>query len=89
MHPGGSLFERAGQEIESSSSNEYRIQEGDILKIAFSFEKDLNQDDVVVLSDGAISLMGADRLQVAGLTINQTDSLVTKAYEKDVRSKRA
>ena len=71
------------EEITSRSSNEYRIQEGDILKVAFSYEKQLNQENVVVLNDGAISLMGADRLEVAGLTITETDSLVTRAYEKD------
>ena len=71
------------QEINSKSTNEYRIQEGDILKVAFSYEKSLTQENVVVLNDGAISLMGADRLKVAGLTITETDSVVTRAYEKE------
>ena len=71
------------QEIDSSSSNEYRIQEGDVLKVAFSYESSLTQDRVVVLNDGSISLMGADRLEVAGLTVTETDSLVTQAYAQD------
>ncbi len=71
------------QAIDTSSGNEYRIQEGDILKVAFSFQKELTQQNVVVLNDGSISLMGADRLEVAGLTITETDSVVTRAYEKD------
>lgn len=71
------------QEIDSAASNEYRIQEGDILRVAFSYERDLTQDGVVVLNDGAINLVGVDRLEVAGLTLAQTDSLVTAAYAKD------
>ena len=71
------------QEINTGSNNEYRIQEGDILRVAFSYQKDLNQDGVVVLNDGSISLMGADRLEVAGLTITEADSLVTQAYAQD------
>ena len=43
------------QEISKNSTNEYRIQEGDILKVAFSYEKSLTQENVVVLNDGAIS----------------------------------
>jgi len=71
------------QEIETSSGHEYRIQEGDVLRVAFSYEKDLSQDRVVVLNDGAISLMGVDRLEVAGRTITEVDSLVTMAYGKE------
>ncbi|MEN8007857.1 MAG: polysaccharide biosynthesis/export family protein [Candidatus Krumholzibacteriota bacterium] len=71
------------QEIEAKASNEYRIQEGDQLRVAFSYEKDLSQDGVVVLNDGSITLMGVDRLEVAGRTITETDSLVTAAYAKD------
>jgi polysaccharide export outer membrane protein len=71
------------QEIDAGSSNEYRIQEGDVLLVAFSYEKDLSQGSVIVLNDGSISLMGVDRLEVAGLTITEADSLVTQAYAKD------
>jgi len=71
------------EEIASRSSNEYRIQEGDILKVAFSYQSDLNQNDIVVLPDGAVSLMGVDRIAVAGLTMTEADSLVTQAYSRD------
>lgn len=71
------------QEIDTNAGNEYRIQEGDILKVAFPFEKQLTQADVVVLNDGSISLEGADRLEVGGLTVTEADSLVTHAYGKD------
>lgn len=71
------------QEIEVGSSNEYRIQEGDILKVAFSYQRDLNQDNVVVLHDGAINLVGVDRVEVAGLTMTEADALVTQAYAEE------
>ena len=73
------------EEIASRSSNEYRIQEGDILKVAFSYQTELNQNGIVVLPDGAVSLVGVDRIEVAGLTMTQADSLVTQAYAKDYR----
>lgn len=71
------------QEIEAGSSQEYRIQEGDVLKVAFSYEKELNQDGVLVLNDGSISLMGVDRIELAGLTLTEADTRVTQAYAKD------
>ncbi len=69
--------------IAASESHAYRIQEGDVLRIAFPYERDLNQDDVVVLHDGAVSLIGVDRIELAGLTLTQADSVVTAAYAKD------
>lgn len=71
------------QEIETNSSREYQIQEGDKLRIAFAYEKELTQDGVVVLPDGSISLVGVDRLEVAGRTLSQADSLITAAYARD------
>jgi polysaccharide export outer membrane protein len=71
------------QEIESNAGREYRIQEGDQLRIAFAYEKDLTQDRVIVLPDGSITLMGVDRLEVAGRTLTEADSLVTAAYARD------
>ncbi len=71
------------QEIDAGSNYEYQIQEGDVLGVAFSYQRDLNQDNVVVLHDGAINLVGVDRIEVAGLTMTEADSLVTRAYAKD------
>jgi len=71
------------QEIAAGSGNEYLIQEGDLLRVAFSYQKDLNQEGVVVLNDGSITLMGVDRVEVAGRTLTEVDSLVTAAYAAD------
>ncbi len=72
-------------EIARSKPPEYRIQRGDILAVAFPYENNLNQGNVVVLDDGAIGLIGVDRLVVAGLTMTQADSLITAAYAKEYR----
>ena len=63
----------------------YRIQENDILDVAFSYQKELNQTDVVVLPDGSVTLAGVDRVVVAGLTVVEADSLITAAYARDYR----
>ena len=72
-------------EIDARASNEYRIQEGDDLKVAFSYQRDLNQDDVIVLNDGSVGLMGVDRVKLAGLTMTEADSLLTYAYSREYR----
>lgn len=71
--------------IQNQKASEYRIQEGDILRIAFTYEQNLSQDGVLVLHDGSISLVGVDRVVVAGLTMTQADSVITKAYAKEYR----
>jgi protein involved in polysaccharide export with SLBB domain len=75
------------QKIENDAqvTRAYRIQEGDLLSVRFAYEKNLNQDGVVVLNDGAISLTGVDRVRVAGLTLAETDSVLTFAYSHEYR----
>jgi protein involved in polysaccharide export with SLBB domain len=73
------------QEISSSSSRPYRIQSDDILKVGFLNNQDLDQEHVLVLPDGAISLVGVDRLVVAGLTVVEADSALTAEYAKEYR----
>ncbi|MFH2052572.1 MAG: polysaccharide biosynthesis/export family protein [bacterium] len=72
-------------EIANTKASEYRIQEGDILKIAFAFESRLNQEGVVVLADGSVTLVGIDRQILAGLTVTEADSIITRAYSRDYR----
>lgn len=84
--PRTSLVEFSPEEravLESSRGNAYRIQEGDVLKIAFPYLKELNQEGVIVLPDGAVSLIGVDRVELRGQTITQADSLITAAYAQD------
>jgi polysaccharide export outer membrane protein len=72
-------------EIRNGTPTEYRIQRGDVLNIAFPYEEKLNQLNVLVLNDGAISLIGVDRIVVAGRTITEADSVITAAYAKEYR----
>ncbi len=72
-------------EIDAKAGDEYRIQEGDIIKVAFAYQKELNQENVLVLNDGSVGLIGVDRLELAGLTMTEADSLVTQAYARDYR----
>jgi protein involved in polysaccharide export with SLBB domain len=73
------------QAIAVEDAREYRIQEGDILKIAFSYLKELDQDEVVVLPDGSVTLVGVDQIRIAGMTISEADKSVTEAYAREYR----
>lgn len=72
-------------EVEANVTRAYRIQDGDVLKIHFAYERELNQDDVVVLSDGVISLIGIDPIRLGGLTMAEADSALTLAYSREYR----
>jgi polysaccharide export outer membrane protein len=74
------------QQIAVTTTRPYRIQAGDILKIEFSYLDQLTQTGVLVLPDGTVSLTGIDRVQLAGLTVTQADSLLTQCYARDYQS---
>ncbi len=76
------------REIDNAKSYEYCLQTGDLLKIAFADEKKLSPDPVRILPDGAITLVGVDRVEVAGLTVTQADSVITRAYSHQYRDPR-
>lgn len=64
----------------------YRIRAGDMLRVAFKYDEELNQDRVVVLPDGYITLSGLDTsVPVAGLTINEVDDHLTSIFAEDMR----
>jgi protein involved in polysaccharide export with SLBB domain len=70
-------------QFEAQGPHEYRLQEGDVLRIAFPYERDLTQEGVVVLNDGSVNLVGVDRIVVAGRTVTEADSLITMAYARE------
>ena len=74
------------QQIEVDSRRPYRIQTEDVLQVAVSNQDELFQDGVIVLPDGAISLIGAGRLRVAGLTLAEADSSITNAFSSEIRN---
>lgn len=72
-------------ELRTQATRAYRIQEGDVLRVRFAYERALDQDGVLVLSDGTVSLVGIEPLRLAGLTVSQADSLLTAEYSKEYR----
>lgn len=72
-------------EMEHRIHGEYRIQEGDLLQLRFAYQKELNQDTIIVLSDGSVNLIGVDRIVLAGKTMSEADSLITLAYSREYR----
>ena len=72
-------------EREAAEVRPFRIQPGDALRIRFAYEHALDQDAVLVLSDGLVSLVGVDPVRVGGMTITEADSALTAAYSKEYR----
>lgn len=72
-------------DLRAQSGRAYRIQEGDILKVRFAYERSLDQDQVHVLTDGTVSLVGIDPVRLAGLTMAEADSALTSAYSREYR----
>ncbi len=71
--------------LEEQGLRAYRIQEGDILRVYFAYERNLNQDWVHVLSDGSVGLVGIEPVKLAGLTMAEADSVITLAYSHEYR----
>lgn len=72
-------------ELQTQRARVYRIQEGDVLKVQFAYEKPLDQEGVIVLSDGSVNLIGIDSVRLAGLTMAEADSVLTAAYSREYR----
>lgn len=71
---------------DEAKSARYLIREGDELKIAFKYEDDYNQDEILVLPDGYIIPEGLDGpVKAEGRTIEDLDAELTSLYAKDIR----
>jgi protein involved in polysaccharide export with SLBB domain len=62
----------------------YRIQRGDVLAVHFVDFPEYRQSDVLVLPDGSATFYGLGRIVVAGLSVEQADSLLTEGYSRQV-----
>lgn len=76
------------QQIDADKQYEYQLQTGDLLKIAFADEKTLSSDPVRILPDGTVTLVGLDRVKLAGMTVTEADSTLTAAYSRQFRDPR-
>jgi len=70
-------------ELAQAEAAPYRLQRGDVIGLDFLYQEELNQDQIIVLPDGSVQLMGVDRVMAAGHTITELDSLLTELYGKN------
>jgi polysaccharide export outer membrane protein len=69
------------------SSDEYRLNAGDVLQITSGSDPDLNQTSLTILSDGTISLRLTGRVRAAGLTVDMLQNQLNEKYvEKGVKT---
>jgi protein involved in polysaccharide export with SLBB domain len=73
------------QEQQDIATRSYRIHRGDVFAVFFTYNKEKDQQNVMVLPDGTASLQGLDQLYVAGLTVPGLDSLLTDRYAEQLR----
>lgn len=64
----------------------YRLRTGDRFKLTFKYEKELNQENLVVLPDGYISISGHGNVKAAGLTLDELNATLTEQYAVDFRN---
>lgn len=64
----------------------YRIRTGDVLRLSFKYEKDLNEDRILVLPDGYINLPGVGSVRAAGSTIPDLDKQLNALYGREYRN---
>jgi polysaccharide export outer membrane protein len=77
---GGFLGESAERQ-----SNEYIIAIGDKLDVVFLYHKDLTTNDLIVRSDGRISLPYVGDIMAAGYRPMQLDSVLTEHFAEILR----
>jgi protein involved in polysaccharide export with SLBB domain len=77
--------EEQRQSLQTATAMPYRIQRGDLMSIHFLYSENYKQPEVTVLPDGSSSFIGLDRVPVAGLTVDQLDSLLTARYSQFIR----
>jgi len=83
---GGGVYppEQLGQFLRDTApprqANDYIIAVGDRLDVAFFFDRDMNQERLLVRSDGRITLPYTGDVMAAGRTPMQLDTLLTNRF---------
>jgi len=71
---------------DSARSAEYRLRTGDRVSVAFKYEKDLDQDLLLILPDGNLSMAGlSNPVKASGLTIRELDRTLTEEFAEDYK----
>ena len=72
---------------DAAASARYRLRSGDVVSLHFKYESDLNQNNLIVLPDGYLSVKGLDSgVQAAGLTVEELDTALTSDFGEDFRN---
>ena len=69
--------------FQSGLTAPYRLQRGDVFSVDFFYNDQLDQDQVLVLPDGSVNMIGIDSVPAAGLTLAELDSTLTMLYGRD------
>jgi polysaccharide biosynthesis/export protein len=56
----------------------YTIQPGDKFGVVFQYEPDMNQRGIIVMPDGFASVVGVDRFQAVGMSLDKLDDTLTE-----------
>jgi polysaccharide export outer membrane protein len=71
---------------ESAQSAEYQLRTGDRISVSFKYESDLNQNELLILPDGNLSMAGlSTTVRASGLTLGELDSSLTQEFSSDYR----
>ncbi|MCP4266926.1 MAG: sugar transporter [Candidatus Brocadiaceae bacterium] len=65
---------------ETQVCEEYLIQPGDLLSIKFFYHKDLNEEEIIVLPDGRVTLQMVQGVMAAGVTVKDFTNILKKKY---------
>jgi protein involved in polysaccharide export with SLBB domain len=72
---------------EAAANARYRLRGGDVVSVTFKYEPELDQDNVVILPDGYVSVVGLDSgVKAAGLTIEELDESLTGSFGGDIKN---
>lgn len=72
---------------EAAQDARYQLRVGDRFKVAFKYEPDLDQDDVLIMPDGFVSMKGlGGAIRAGGMTVDQLDAALESAYGQDYRN---
>lgn len=72
---------------EAAREARYTLRVGDRFKVSFKYESDLDQEDVLVMPDGYVSMKGLGRtVKAVGLTVDDLDTALESAYGRDYRN---
>lgn len=71
--------------IEASRDAEYRLRAGDRVSVVFDYLEGMDQQELVVLPDGRVTLGIVGSAPAAGLTVSEFDSLLTGSFARIYR----